>query len=195
MLPLLIITGLCLVLPLLHGLYTSLKVGIPLSELLKSQLQTFLVGFSTASCAATFDTNVECCEKKLHIDEKLVRFDIPFGQVLFKSGIIVTFVILVLYMAKQNAVPITPAWIVTMVIVVPILAVAVPTIPGGMLSCVQVLFTQLSIPTSSLAISATVLTFSDYACSACNIVCLQQSLLICAKKLGLLKHEWKKTEP
>ena len=46
-----------------------------------------------------------------------------------------------------------------------------------------------------LPIGATVLTFTDYACTACSVTCLQQSLLICAKKLGLLEHEWKKTEP
>ena len=185
--PVLLITGISLAVTLLHGLYTSLKVGLPLRELLKCQLQTFLVALSTASSAAAFATNVECCEKKLHIDEKLVRFGVPFGQVLFKPGYVISFVVLTLYMARENAVAITPVWIVTMLIVVSILGVAAPAIPGGMLTCALVLFTQLNIPESCLAISATVLTFSDYACTACSVTCLQQSLLICAKKLELMK--------
>lgn len=147
------------------------------------------MAFSTASSAATFGTNVECCEKKLHIDEKLVRFGVPFGQVLFKTGYVVSFVILTLYMAREYNVPITPVWIVTMLIVISVLSIAAPAIPGGMLTCALVLFTQLNIPESCLALSATVLTFSDYSCTACNVVCLQQSLLICAKKLGLMKPE------
>ena len=195
LLPVLLSTALSLVVALLHSIYTSVKVGLPLCELLKCQLQTFLVAFSTASSAATFGTNVECCENRLHIDTKLVRFGVPFGQVLFKPGFVTTFVILTPYMAKQYNVPITPVWIVTMLIVASILAIAAPAIPGGMLTCALVLFTQLNIPEACLALSATVLTFSDYACTACSLVCLQQSLLICAKKLGLLKHEWKKTEP
>lgn len=195
LLPVMVITGMCLLMPVIHGFYTSLKVDIPLRELLRSQMQTFIVSFSTASSAAAFGTNVECCEKKLHIDEKLIRFGVPFGQVLFKPGLVITFIVLSLYMAKQNNIPITPSWVVTMLIVVSILAVAAPAIPGGMLSCALVLFTQLNIPASCLAISATVLTFSDYACTASNIVCLQQEILICAKKLGFLKHEWKKEEP
>ena len=191
LLPVLLSTGLCLAFILLHGAYTSLKVNIPLRELLKAQLQTFLVAFSTASSAAAFATNVECCEEELHIDRMLVRFGVPFGQVLFKPGFIVSFVVLTLYMAKQTGVAITPVWILTMLIVVSILAIAAPAIPGGMLTCALVLFAQMNIPESCLAISATVLTFADYACTACNICSLQQELLICAKELELLKHQAK----
>lgn len=187
--PMLLIVGLHLVTAVIYGLYAALKTGTPVGYLFRSQIQTFLVALSTASSAASFGLNVECCEKKLRIDSKLVRFGIPFGQVLFKPGGAIVFVVLSLYMAKYYNIPMTPTWVATMLIIVSILAVASPPIPGGGISAILVLYTQLGIPTSCLAISTTILMFSDYTITANDLVCLQHELLIIAKKLGLLQSE------
>jgi len=143
---------------------------------------------TTASSAAAFSTNVECCEKKLNIDEKLIRFGVPFGQVLFMPGASILFLILPLYMAKQYGVLMTPAWIVTMLVVTAIMSMAAPPIPGGALSCIMILFSQLGIPSSCMALCAAILPLMDYPSTACNICCLQQELLVCGKKLGMVKN-------
>ena len=185
MLPFVLIVAACLVVPVLYGLYTSLKVGMPFKELVRSQLPSYLVALTTASSAAAFSSNVECCEKKLHIDPKLVRFGIPFGQVLFMPDSVFLFMILSLFMAKQYGVPMTPAWFVSLIVVTAVLAAATPPIPGGTLTSAVFLFTQLGIPASAVALCAAVMTFSDYVGTACNIACLQQELLLTAKKLEL----------
>lgn len=185
--PFLLISVLSVLLPVIHGFYTSVKMKIPFGKLLHSQLPTFLVALTTASSAAALSSNVECCEKELGIDEKLVRFGVPFGQVLFMPGAVIMFAILSLYMAKVNEVPITPAWLVTMIVVVPILAAATPPIPGGALSSILVLFGQLGIPSACIGIGAVIAVFCDYVTTAANIAGLQQELLINAKKLDLMK--------
>lgn len=186
--PLLLIVGFCLLIPILYGVYASLKTGFPLGRLFRSQLQTFLVALSTASSAASFGVNVECCEKKLGIDARLTRFGVPFGQVLFKTAAPIIYVILTMYMANFYGIPMTPSWVVSMVIVSAVLSVATPPIPGGQLSAIVVLYAQLGIPASCLALSTTILMFTDYTVTACDLACLQQELLINAKKLGLMNQ-------
>ena len=187
--PFLLVVLLDILLPLAYGCYASLKVGIPLKKLLTDQFPTYLLALTTASSAAAFHSNAECCRKKLHIDEKLVNIGVPFGQVLFKTGSLTTLIILALFMAKQYAVPMTPGWILTLLVMASILAVATPPIPGGGISATLVLFTQLGIPASCMAICATILTFTDYTVTACSIACLQQELLITARKTGMVQDD------
>ncbi len=185
--PVLSLSAGCLLLTLVYGIYASVKTKFPLKKLFNSQLPSFLLALTTASSSAAFSANVECCEKKLNIDERIVKFGIPFGQVLFKPGGIVVFVFLCLYMAKEYAVPITPGWLIIMMFIASILVIAGPPVPGGTLSCIVVLFTQLGIPISCMANCAIILMFTDYMLTACDIACLQYELLINAKKWGLLR--------
>lgn len=53
---------------------------------MKKVAPTFLIGLSTASSAAAYSTNVECCEKQLGIDRQIINFGIPLGQVVFMPG-------------------------------------------------------------------------------------------------------------
>lgn len=187
--PISLIIALNLLIPLFYGLYAARKAKMSPIALFRAQLPSFLTALTTASSAAAFGSNVECCEKKLNMDEKLVRFGIPFGQVLFMPGAAVENIVLSLYMAKHYDISITPVWIVIMIIIASILAIASPPIPGSGLSGMLILFSQLGIPTLGIAFCATVLTFSDYFSTACDIACLQQELLINANKLGLINSD------
>jgi len=181
-----LITLLDIVLPFLYGVYASFSTGVSYRFILKSQMETVLLALTTASSAGAFGSNVNCCENKLGMDKHFVRFAIPFGQILFMPGAVIHYLILPLYLAKLYEIPITPGFILTLLVVSSILAIASPPVPGGPLLGSVILLTQFGIPTEAMAICATVLTLVDYTSTACNIACLQQELLIDAKKLSLL---------
>lgn len=54
--------------------------------LLKKMMPTFLIALTTASSSAAFGVNMECCEKELGIDKRIVNFGVPLGQVIFMPG-------------------------------------------------------------------------------------------------------------
>lgn len=192
--PLLLVTALDLILPLAYGALAAWTVRMPLGRLLRAQFPTYLLALATASSSAAFSSNVDVCKNRLGIDERLVNLGVPFGQVLFMPGSLTTLIVLSLFMADHHGIPMTPQWIITLLVISTILAVATPPIPGGGISGTLILFTQLGIPVSGMAICATVLTFTDYTITACNIACLQQELLISAKKQGLLKTDQRRPE-
>ena len=184
--PMLTILVMTVLIPLCYCLYCSLAVHVPFGRLIHYFLPTYIIALTTASSAASFGTNVECCINDLKIDRKLVNFGVPFGQVLFKAGTIVLLPVLALFMSKQYGVAINAQWIITMLIMVPILAVATPPVPGGDIPSTLILFSQLGIPASAMAICTTIITFADYFVTGCSITCLQQELMVSAKKLDML---------
>ena len=90
-----------------------IRQKLPPLPYLKKLLPTFLIAITTASSSAAFATNVECCRKDLGVNQKIVNFGIPLGQVVYMPGVAVLFFAASLCMAEVYAVAITPTWIIT----------------------------------------------------------------------------------
>lgn len=191
MIPLAAIVGISILFVLAYGLYASLVSGIPYFTLLRYQLPSYLLALSTASSAAVFNTNIECCCDKLEVDNSIAKFAIPFGQVLFMPGAVADNTVITVFMAYKFGVEMTPAWVVSLILMVTIVAIAAPPIPGGALSGITIIFTQLALPVAAIPLATTILLFSDYFCTACNIACLQQELLIETKCISTIPFKKK----
>ena len=178
MIPLVTIILICLLFVLGYGLYASIVSKIPYFTLLKHQLPSYLLALSTASSAAVFNTNIECCCEKLKIDKFMAIFAIPFGQILFMPGAVVDNVVITVFMASKYGIDMTPSWVLSLILMATIIAIAAPPIPGGALSGITIIFSQLGLPMEAIPFATTIMLFSDYFSTACNIACLQQELLI-----------------
>ena len=170
-------------------LLVSIRKKIKVVALFKKLLPTFLIGLTTASSAAAFGTNTECCENKLGIDKRIVNFGVPLGQVVFMPGAAVLFITAGLCMAEVYGTAISPTWIITMLIISVILAVAAPPVPGGALTCYTILFMQLNIPTEALAITIALNVIFEFFATAVNLLCLQTELVELAGELDMLDVE------
>lgn len=167
----------------------AIKVKVNYGVLLKKMLPVFLICLSTASSAAALATNMETCERKLGMPNKVVNFAVPLGQVLFMPGSAIMFLIMSMCMAESNAVPITPVWLITAVIVSGLLSIAMPPVPGGSMSCYTVLFTQLGIPVASVAVAIAIDSILDFVLTACNVACLEAEVTLATDKLGMLDRD------
>lgn len=179
----------CPLITLLFMIALSVRYKVEFMVLVKKLLPTFLIGVTTASSSAAFATNLETCEKKLGIPETMSHFVVPLGQVIFKPGAVVGFSGVCLCMAVNYGVAITPAWLVTMAVVVGLLAMAAPPIPGGALTCYTVMFTQLGIPVEAVALAVAINSLVDFIMTANNLTCLQIEAVAVSGKLGMLDKE------
>ena len=179
----------CPLMALLFAGSLSVRYRVSFPLLLKKLLPTFLIGLTTASSSAAFATNLETCEKKLGVSPVLVNFAVPLGQVLYMPGVVAAFSGICLCMAENWGVAITPAWLMTMVIVVGLLSMAMPPIPGGALTCFAVMFAQLGIPDGALALAVAISSVADFIITACDLTCLQVEVTTVAGKLGMLDEE------
>lgn len=99
--------------------------------LLEKMTPTFLIALTTASSSAAFAENMDCCEKELGIDKKIVNFGVPLGQVIFMPGVSILFLAVGFCMAESYGVTVSPVWTAAAFLIVIVLAVAAPPIPGG----------------------------------------------------------------
>ncbi len=160
------------------------KVG-PMT-VLKKTMPTFLIGLSTASAVAAYPTNQECCERKLGISEKITRFGIPLGQVIYMPGASVLFLVAGLCMAETYDVAITPAWLLTLLFISVMLAIAAPPVPGAALTCYTLLFTQLGMPMEAVAITTALNVILEFVATALNLFGLQTALTDLGGSLDML---------
>ena len=154
--------------------------------ILKKTMSTFLIGLSTASSVAAYPANQECCEKRLGIHDKITRFGIPLGQVIYMPGAAVQFLVSGLCMAEIYDVPITPAWLLTALFISVMLAIAAPPVPGAPLTCYTLLFTQLGVPIEAVAVMTALNVILEFISTAANLFCLQMVLTDLSGSLEML---------
>lgn len=157
--------------------------------LLEKMMPTFFIALTTASSSAAFGVNMECCEKDLGIDKRIVNFGVPLGQVIFMPGVSVMFLAVGFCMAEIYGVTVSPVWLATAFLIAIVLAVAAPPIPGGALTCYTILFVQLKIPMEAIAVTIALNVILEFAATAVNLFCLQTELVELAADLDMLDAE------
>lgn len=179
----------CLLWPLLYALAVSIRLSVSFPMLLRKLLPTYLIALSTASSSAALSVNLETCEKRLGISPHISGFAVPLGQVMFKVGAAVGFLILALGLAEFYGVAMPLPWVVTGVLVSGLLAAAAPPVPGGSLTCYTVLLTQLGIPEEAVGLAVAGNVILDFFMTSCGISCLQSELTLASNRLGMLDVE------
>lgn len=179
-----ILFGICMLTAELFS--TSVRLKVKIRVLIKKMLPTFLIALTTSSSSAAFSTNLVCCEKKLGISEKITKFGIPLGTVVYMPFSCIMFICVSCYTAKINGIYISPIWLVMAVLIIVILSVALPPVPGGALTSYTILFLQLGLPQEALAVVLTADVLLECFITAGDVASLQLQLLILAHRMGVL---------
>lgn len=164
----------------------SVRKRVSPMGLLKKTMPTFVIGLTTASSVAAYQTNIACCEKKLGIEKRIIDIGIPLGQVIFMPGAIVLFLCAAFGMAENYGVAITPIWMLTAFIISVVLAIAASPVPGAALTCYTILFMQLGIPSVAVAVVITLNVILEFVTTAVDLFCLQTELVELSGSLKVL---------
>ena len=181
--------GSALLATLIIIIYTALKNKVNPARLIKKGMPTLLIALSTASSAAAFGNNMNAARKEYGIDEKLCSFGIPLGVVTFKPTSALNYMAQCLFFAEVYRVDVSVSWIVIMMLMSIVLAIATPPIPGGGMATYAVLFAQLGIPTEALAIALACETVFDFVVTGFDQFGISFVLLNMAGKLGFVDRE------
>lgn len=174
---------------ILNLLRVAIRKKVSPAMLFKKICPAFLIALTTASSAASFTTNTRDSNLRLGIDEKLVSFGIPLGQVLFMPGYIAMLFAMEAGFAEVCGIPITLPWLLIGLVTNLLLAFAIPPVPGGPAMCYTIAFAQLGIPMEVMGIAIAVGTIIDYPATACNVSGWQLSLIDVADSLNMLDKE------
>ena len=153
--------------------------------LVKACLPSYLIALTTASSAATYESNMSVCERKFGIDPSLSSFGIPFGMVLFKPSTALYYILVCFYFSKDFNIPVSASWILIAVIITAISAVSTPPIPGGSAATYTMLFLQLGIPSEALVIVIALDMIFDFFLTSGDMLLLLVSLFNISSKIGM----------
>lgn len=171
---------------LLVTVVISLKYKVSFARLVKKSIPTFLISITTASSAAAFSTNVKTCEKEFGIDGSLTGFGIPLGMVMLDVGNSLFYLLICFHFSGLYSVDCSVVWIITCVLICPVMAIATPPVPGGSVIAYTVLFTQMGIPSEAVAIVLSIDIIFDFVKTAVNMYILPMVLIDTADTLKIL---------
>lgn len=166
----------CILLMLLHLIMACVRMRITPSDLLKRTLSTFVIAISTASSSAAFVENKKTCVEKLGISKRMTNFGVPFAQLLYNPGASVLFWFAAISVAESSGARVSLVWFVTATFMSIILSAASPPVPGGMTASFTILFSQLALPVSNLAVILSLTSILDFLVTATDVF-TQQCLL------------------
>ena len=137
------------------GMYCLLMVVLarlnPL-PFLRKYSPVMLQVFSMASSNASIPVNMDACEKKLGISERVFSLSIPLGATLNMDGTCIHLAVFALALAKIYGVPISGATLLSMIVSIVVLSMGAPGIPGSGLICLSVLLTQMNVPVEAIGL-------------------------------------------
>lgn len=171
----------CLLLMLIHTALACVKMRISPKDLWKRTFSTFLIAITTASSSAAFTDNKKTCVEKLGISEKLANFGIPFGQLLYKPAAAALFWFAAISVAENSGIEVSEVWFITAAVMSVILSAASPPVAGGPTASFTILFSQLALPASNLAVILSLTSILDFAATASDVFSRQCVLAIISK--------------
>ena len=93
------------------------------------------------------------------------------------------------FFADEYGIGINISWLITAVIIVSLLSIAVPPLPGSGLMIFSTLFAQLGIPADALVLATLMYIPLDYAIAGGDIAALLSELTREAELMGILDRE------
>ena len=169
-------------------LFTAWRVRCPVPLLFRKIMPAFLAAFSTASSIAAFGPSMESGEK-LGIDKSFMRFAYPIGSVMFMPAAAIFLSVFTVFFADEYGIGINISWLITAVIIVSLLSIAVPPLPGAGLMIFSTLFAQLGIPAEALVLATLMYIPLDYIVAGGDIASLLAELTREADQMGILDRE------
>ena len=168
---------------------TCRRVCASVSRTLSDCLPAIMTALTTASSSASFGSMVSICHERLGVDDEQVTFGVPLGLVLCKTGIIVVFVINMVFAANVYGVGADASWYARLCLTCLFYAVASPPVPGGTIVCYGLLLTTMGIPMEALAVLIALDMALDYPTTAANVGSIMLSILSEAGSIGAVDRE------
>lgn len=187
--PVLLIIFLIMLYYVINLVRIALSYKISPVLLWKKAMPTFMVALTTASSAASFLTNTRDANQKLGINQKLIDFSTPLGQVLFMPAFIAMLFGIEVGLAEACHIPITISWLLMGLVTNLLVAFAIPPIPGGAVIGLTIVFAQLGLPSEVMAVAIAINALVDFPATAVNVSAWQLTLIDVADSLDMLDQE------
>lgn len=156
--------------------YSCVRFHLPLGRLLLTMRPAMILGLTTASSCAALGSMFKACDE-LGVSEEQSSFGIPLGIVLCQPVTVVMLVVLMMHCMQSYGLGADLTWYVRLGLVSFLYSVVAPPVPGGMLVCFGLMFGELGIPSSALALVTALSVIMDYVLTCFRVGAIMNTVL------------------
>lgn len=157
--------------------------------LFKKLWPSFILLLTAASSTATFGDTKKVCVEKLGVEESCTSTSLPLGSVLYMPACVILFTASALYCASLYGTNVSISFFVLLVFLSVIMTMAMPPVGGSEIMCLTGLFMGLGIDTAGVPLIVALTVVVNAFLVVFNIVSLELTLVLNARKLGELNED------
>ncbi len=176
------VLGLC-VMMLVYSILILLMGRLNPLPFIRKYAPSMLQTFSLASSNASIPVNMNACEHKLGVSQRIFSLSIPLGATLNMDGTCIHLAVFALALAKIYGVEVTEGAMLSMIISIFVLSMGAPGIPGSGLICLSLLLAQMNVPVEAVGLVMGI----DPFCGMCR--CMSNCLGDVAVSMVVAKSE------
>lgn len=171
-----------------QALSLSRSLGISFIEVLRRQKNVFTIGSTTMSTMASIATMIEDAIKHFGIRRSLSEMAFPLSAVLARYNTISSQICYTFFMAEAYDVSMSWTVIVMLVPIFIMMAIATPSVAGGGLAVVSIIFLFVGIPVEAVGMVAILAIFTDFM-TGFGVLATNMEVVILADRLKMIELE------
>jgi Na+/H+-dicarboxylate symporter len=146
-------------------------------EYLQTIAPVLMIALSTASSSATLAPHTMTSIARQGIRDYLANFSIPVGALFAKPFVVMALFLMTLFMGHFYGITFSSADVISMILLVTILAIAVPPTLGMGTFLFTIMFKRFGIPLEGLAMATSLFMLLDYLMTTGDIFSINVSML------------------
>ena len=173
---------------LMIGVYLLLLLvlaGLAPHRFLKNYYPAMISAFTFASSNAALPTSIKQCDK-MGVSPRIYSLSLPLGATINMDGSCISLLISALFCARVFQVPITSSVLLSLFILIMVLSVGSPGVPGGNLVCIALLIPQIGVPAEAVSLIMGLYPLVGMMQTCTNVTGDAVVSMIVAKREGLL---------
>ncbi|MBE5916342.1 MAG: dicarboxylate/amino acid:cation symporter [Pseudobutyrivibrio ruminis] len=169
-----------------YGLLVLIVARINPVQFFKKIKEGMVTSFTLCSSSAAMPTNMKICKEQLGIAPKLCNFSIPLGATVNMDGTCIFLTSFSLFLARAYGVTIDSSSIFSIVVVIVLLSLAAPGVPGNGLICLGVVLMEIGVPVEAIGLIIAINPIIDMFDTMNNTTGDMAATLIVAKSEGMI---------
>ncbi len=145
-----------------------------------------LTSLTLSSSSAAMPVNIKTCTEKMGISPKISNFSIPLGATINMDGTSIVLVTSTLFLTKAYGVVIPESMYMSIVIMIILMSLGCPGVPGAALVCLGIILEGLGVPIEAIGLIMGILPIVDMCATMSNTTGDVAMSLIVARSEGLL---------
>lgn len=163
----------------------SRSLRIPLVQVIRNMSKSILTATTTMSTLASVSAMMEEGVSRFHISPKLVNIASPLGAILSRHFNCTCIMLYSLFFINFYGIEITWPGMTVLILSIFIMSLAIPSVAGGTLAVITMIFTIVGIPLEAVGVVALLDTITDLF-TAFSVTSIQLETVLMAKKLDMI---------